>query len=83
MCGQALIVCCVLNSSTKCIGSLTLYQWQNLSAHAHQVKTINYSCIHIHLYTVIFCSRYNQAIHGLFEKKGVDALSHKRENKNR
>lgn len=27
--------------------------------------------------------RYNQAIHGLFEKKGVHAVSHKRENKNR
>ena len=41
----------------------------------------------MHLYTVIFCSRYNQAIHGLFEKKGAishkSAISQKRENKNR
>ena len=57
---------------------LTLFELQHLNLKA------NSSQMNIKAYWDYFISRYNEAIHGLFDKKGTNATkSLKRENKNR
>ncbi len=46
------------------------------------ISSNNY-CTHTDRYMSFYFLRYNEAIHGLFEKKGANAKSQKRENKNR